>query len=31
MFVDGEVSLDKYQDSESGKMLTSIRIVQSMA
>jgi single-stranded DNA-binding protein len=29
VFVDGDVSLDKYQDEASGKTLTSIRIVQS--
>jgi single-stranded DNA-binding protein len=29
VFVDGDVSLEKYQDEASGKNLTSIRIVQS--
>lgn len=29
VFVDGDVSLEKYQDEASGKTLTSIRIVQS--
>ena len=30
MFVDGDVSIDKYQDEASGKTLSAIRIVQSM-
>ncbi len=29
MFVDGDASIDKYQDEASGKTLSSIRIVQS--
>ena len=30
MFVDGDVSMEKYQDEASGKTLSAIRIVQSM-
>ena len=29
VFVDGDISIDKYQDEASGKILSSIRIVQS--
>jgi len=28
VFVDGDVSIDKYQDEASGKTLSAIRIVQ---
>ena len=31
IFVDGDVSLEKYQDEASGKNLTAIRIVQSVS
>jgi single-stranded DNA-binding protein len=30
VFVDGEVSLDRYNDEASGKTLTAVRVVQSM-
>ena len=30
VFVDGDVSIDKYQDEASGKTLSAIRIIQSM-
>ena len=30
VFVDGDVSMEKYQDEASGKTLSAIRIVQSM-
>jgi len=29
VFVDGDVSMEKYQDEASGKTLSAIRIVQS--
>ena len=31
VFVDGDASIDKYQDEASGKTLSSIRIVQSLS
>jgi single-stranded DNA-binding protein len=31
VFVDGDVSMEKYQDEASGKTLSAIRIVQSMS
>lgn len=30
MFVDGDISIDKYQDEASGKTLSANRIVQSI-
>jgi single-stranded DNA-binding protein len=30
VFVDGDVSMEKYQDEASGKTLSAIRIVQSI-
>jgi single-stranded DNA-binding protein len=30
VFVDGDVSIDKYQDEASGKTLSAVRVVQSM-
>lgn len=30
IFVDGDASIDKYQDEASGKTLSSLRVVQSM-